>query len=202
LSKEPDVPDVTGIEPRIVDGTAGGESIVVTGSGLADVTQVWFGEVAATTFTIDSDEQITAVNPAQNLTPSSNVPVEVEGPAGRSVPGPVDSAYLTLGRAPEAAPVGALPVVASIHPTFVDGTGGGDLITITGSGFSAPVQVWFGSEAGLEVSIDSDTQITATTPVQNMTPSSMIAVLVDAAGGRSVPGPVDSAYLTLGNPPA
>ena len=134
------MPDVTGIEPTFVDGTGGGESIVVTGSGFADATQVWFGAVAATTFTVDSDEQITAVNPAQDLTASSNVPVEVEGPAGRSLPGPVESAYLTLGRAPETAPAaaGVLPTVSSIDPTFVDGTGGGDSITITGSGFSAP----------------------------------------------------------------
>ena len=152
--------------------------------------QVWFGSEAAASLTVDSDTQITAITPVQNLTASSMIAVLVDAAGGRSEPGPVESAYLTLGRAPESAPAaaGVLPTVTSIDPTFVDGTGGGDSITITGSGFSHPVQVWFGSEAAAGVTVDSDTQITAITPVQNLTASSMIAVLVDAAGGRSEPG--------------
>src|SRR4051794_34400098 len=81
---------------------------------------------------------------------------------------------------------------------FVDGTGGGDSITITGSGVGARVQVWWVSVAEACLTLDSDTQITAITPVQNLTPSSNVAVLVDAPGGRSEPGPVESAYLTIG----
>ncbi|WP_436533411.1 IPT/TIG domain-containing protein [Actinoplanes sp. HUAS TT8] len=57
-------PGVTTISPAKVS-TAGGETVTISGSGFSDeVTGVLFGEVKATSFTIKSATQITAVVPA------------------------------------------------------------------------------------------------------------------------------------------
>jgi hypothetical protein len=42
---------------------AGGTTVIITGTGLTDITSVKFGGVNATSFTVNSDTQITAVTP-------------------------------------------------------------------------------------------------------------------------------------------
>ena len=56
------VPAVTSIGPAS-GSTAGGTTVTITGSRLADVTGVSFGAVAATAVTVASDGQLTAVAP-------------------------------------------------------------------------------------------------------------------------------------------
>lgn len=45
----------------------GGTSVTITGSGFRGSTQVYFGSVAATSFTVNSDTQITAVAPSEGV---------------------------------------------------------------------------------------------------------------------------------------
>ena len=53
--------------------------------------------------------------------------------------------------------------LASINPTFGP-AGGFDVVTLTGSGFAGATGVEFGGVPALDFSVDSPTQITATTP--------------------------------------
>jgi hypothetical protein len=59
----PTAPRVTGVTP-ISGLTTGGQSVTIDGNGFRGVTGVSFDTVAATSFTINSDSQITAVTPA------------------------------------------------------------------------------------------------------------------------------------------
>ncbi len=73
------VPEVTGVSPS-TGPTAGGTTVTLTGSGFTGATAVMFGAAPATSFTIHSDTQITAVAPAGN----GSVNVTVTTPAGTS----------------------------------------------------------------------------------------------------------------------
>ncbi|MCW2902322.1 MAG: hypothetical protein JWO67_4587 [Streptosporangiaceae bacterium] len=55
-------PEVTGVSPTGGD-PAGGTTVVITGSGFLDATDVGFGVTDAADMSIDSDTQITAVSP-------------------------------------------------------------------------------------------------------------------------------------------
>lgn len=58
-------PHITSLTPTS-GPTAGGTSVVITGTAFAAVTAVAFGVDAAASFTVDSDTQITAVSPAHS----------------------------------------------------------------------------------------------------------------------------------------
>jgi hypothetical protein len=58
-------PAITGVSPA--NGTtAGGTTVTITGTNLTGATAVTFGGTAATSFTVDSPTQITAVTPARS----------------------------------------------------------------------------------------------------------------------------------------
>ncbi len=127
--------------------TAGGISVVLAGSNLTGATAVLFGTTPATSFTIDSATQITAVAPAG----TNAVNITVTTPFGTS-PG------LPFG-------YGDAPVQSSISP--VRGlVAGGLSVTITGENFTGATSVTFGGTAATSFTVDSDTQITAVTPAR------------------------------------
>jgi IPT/TIG domain len=55
------------------------------------------------------------------------------------------------------------PTVTSVSPS-AGNTSGGTLVTITGSSFTGATSVTFGSKQALSFTVDSDTQITVTSP--------------------------------------
>jgi hypothetical protein len=112
-------PTVNSLSPQF-GPTAGGSTIIITGTALADVTAVSFGTTPATSFTINSSTQITAVSPAGSGTGN----VRVTSPEGTSAPASVNKFSWT---------VEALQLSA----TSVDA---GHNITISGSGFDASTQ--------------------------------------------------------------
>lgn len=59
-------PTVTTVSPQVGPVT-GGTAVIITGTNLGNITAVFFGETPASTFTIDSDTQITAVSPPHSL---------------------------------------------------------------------------------------------------------------------------------------
>jgi hypothetical protein len=71
-------PTIIGITPR--KGSVKGASVVITGANLASVSGVSFGSNPAKSFTVDSEEQITAVAPASKTLAA--VPVTVTTVAG------------------------------------------------------------------------------------------------------------------------
>jgi hypothetical protein len=75
----PPPPTVTGVSPS--SGTVrGGTTVTITGAGLTNAQNVFFGGVAATTFTVNSDGSITAVSPPGE----GAVDVTVATPSGTS----------------------------------------------------------------------------------------------------------------------
>src|SRR5205085_2400665 len=77
---------VTGVSPAM-GVTSGHTSVTISGSSFTGVTSVKFGATDATTFTFVSDQQITAVTPAE---PQGTVDVTVTTPAGTSVSSAAD----------------------------------------------------------------------------------------------------------------
>ncbi|MET8028421.1 IPT/TIG domain-containing protein, partial [Streptomyces avermitilis] len=73
------VPALTSLNPTS-GPEAGGTTVVITGTNLTGATAVTFGATPATSFTVDSDTQITATAPAGTGT----VQVQVTTPGGTS----------------------------------------------------------------------------------------------------------------------
>lgn len=135
-----------------VIGTAcWGMAVTIVGSGFTGATQIEFGSVAARSFAVVSNSQITAVAPAQPAGPQN---IYIHGPAGGSATVPADLfTYVTQ------------PAVTGVAPALGPTTGG-TVVTITGSGFTNATDVDFGSVAARTFSVVSDTRITAVTPAQ------------------------------------
>jgi hypothetical protein len=77
------VPVVDSLAPT-VGPTGGGTWVTITGTRLAGVSAVFFGNVPAQKFAVVSSSQIRALSPPHT---AGAVPVEVSGPAGRSAAG-------------------------------------------------------------------------------------------------------------------
>jgi hypothetical protein len=73
-------PAVTDVSPT-VGNTLGGDQVAVIGDGVAFATSVSFGKVAATSFRVDSEHQVTAITPPE---PDGVVDVHVATDAGTS----------------------------------------------------------------------------------------------------------------------
>lgn len=100
-------PVVLGISPNL-GMTAGGSSVILTGSGFTGATAVAFGATSATSYSVNSDTQITATSPA-SATGTVNVTVVTAG--GTSATG--DSTRYTYAQAPTVATGNASAVTAT-----------------------------------------------------------------------------------------
>jgi hypothetical protein len=169
---------VTAIGPA-TGPSSGGTTVTLTGSGFTGVTGVSFGAAAATSFTVDSDTQVRATSPAGTGT----VSVTVIKPGGTSPTSAVSQFTYA-----------AAPSVTGIGPATGPGTGATSVM-ITGSGFTGATQVSFGSIPAIYLVIDSDTQLTATSPPGTLGP---VDVTVVAPGGTSATSPADRfTYLAV-----
>jgi hypothetical protein len=141
----PAVPVVTSFDP-----TSGpvGTSVTVTGTGFTGTTSVSFGAFAATSYTVDSDTQITAVVPSG----FAHAPIKVTNPAGTGK----SSTNFTVTSGSSSA-----PTVTSFDPTSGPV---GTSVTVTGTGFTGATSVRFGNVQATGYTVDSDTQITAVVP--------------------------------------
>jgi hypothetical protein len=184
-------PAVTGVSPT-TGGLAGGYKVIVTGTGFTGATQVKFGTavVAAGAFTVNSDTSITATAP-QAAAPGV-VDVSVTTPSGTSAQVAADR-FLYVGA----------PVVTGLTPSFVAGTlfldeedtislGGGP-VTIAGSGFTGATQVSFVGVLvpAAQLKVNSDTSVTVTAPVRDLSATVSGDVLVTTPSGTSAAVPAD-----------
>jgi hypothetical protein len=171
-------PPVVALVSPLTGPETGGTAVTVTGTGFTGATAVSFDGVAAT-FTVDSDTSISATTPAHAAGP---VAVSVTTPLGTStVPGLFT--YL---------PLPPIPLVVLVTPP-VGSSAGGTAVTITGTGLTGATAVLFGGTAATSFTVDSDIQITATTPAHAAGP---VDVAVTTPGGTStLPGLF--AYLPL-----
>jgi len=162
-------PVVSSISPTS-GPAAGGTTVTIIGSGFTGASKVLFGTVAASSFTVNSDTQITAVSPAG----SGTMHVTVTTPGGTTTISIADQfTYLTA------------PTLTSISPTSGPATGG-TTVTIIGSGFTGASKVWFGTVAA-DFTVNSDAQITAVSPAG----SGSVHVTVTTPGGTSATSNAD-----------
>ncbi|MGA8115262.1 MAG: IPT/TIG domain-containing protein [Actinocatenispora sp.] len=142
---------------------AGGNTVTLTGSHLVEATAVTFGAVPASSFTVVSDVQITAVAPAGA---AGTVQVTVGTAGGTS--GPLAYTYL------------AAPVVTTLSPTEGP-TSGGNSVTVTGTGLTATTQVTFGATPAA-FTVVSDSTLVAQAPAGGAGP---VGVTITTPGGTS-----------------
>jgi hypothetical protein len=145
------LPTVSGVSPS--SGPPGGGTVVtITGTNLNGATAVRFGATNATAFAVNSATSITATAPAGA---AGAVDVTVTTPTGTSATGTGDQfTYQT--------PAGP-PTVGGVAPAQGP-TGGGSVVTITGTGFTGASAVAFRASPATSFSVGSPTSITATAP--------------------------------------
>ncbi|WP_182481368.1 IPT/TIG domain-containing protein [Nocardioides immobilis] len=164
-------PAITAIAPSS-GPIEGGTSVVITGTGFTGATRVVFGQAGpATSFTVDSATQITAISPASATTGARAITVTTAG--GRS-------AYVDAGRFTYTAPA---PAITGIAPSSGP-IEGGTSVVITGTGFTGATKVVFGTAGpATSFTVDSATQITAISPPSATT--GVRAITVTTVGGPS-----------------
>ncbi len=169
-------PSIVGLSPS--NGpTAGGNSVLITGTNLGGTTLVLFGASPATITNVTAT-QVTVTAPAG---PPSVVNVTVTTPGGTSNPLP----YIYV----------AAPVVIDVEPHFGPESGG-TTVVITGSNLALATAVDFGANPATSFTVVSDSQVTAIAPAGIGT----VVVTVTAPGGTSTLGPGNPYYTYLGTP--
>ncbi|MGA2010991.1 MAG: IPT/TIG domain-containing protein [Solirubrobacteraceae bacterium] len=144
-------PVITGVSPSngAVDG---GDIVTITGTGFTGATEVDFGDEQATSATVVSDTEISAVSPANS---ADTVDITVSTPTGDSDTTAADEfTYSTTAEG---------PTVASVSPSSGD-IGGGTAVKIVGTGFTGATAVSFDGTAATSFNVVSDSTITAVTP--------------------------------------
>lgn len=143
-------PTITGISPT-GGPAAGSTSVDITGTGFTGATQVDFGAGnPAVTYKVNSATDITAVSPAG--TAGATVNVTVTGPNGTSAKSSADQFTYQSG-----------PVITGVSPD-TGSTDGGTKVTVSGTGFSGALDVYFGLNQASSFTVTSNTSITATSP--------------------------------------
>lgn len=179
-------PGVLSIYPS--SGPAGGGTAVsISGTGFSSTSTVSFGGVAATSVTYGSPNSLTAVAPA--------------GTAGASVAVTVTSGALTSATShADLFTYLAPPTVTGVSPA-TGPSGGGNVVTVTGTGFSGVTSVLFGTvpvyPEGGSVDVNSKTSLTVQVPAGSI---GTVDVTVVAGGGTSAPGSADH-YAYTGSTP-
>jgi sugar lactone lactonase YvrE len=130
-------PTITSFAPM---AAAAGNNVVITGTNFTGATLVRFGGINATSYTVDSPTQITAVVSAGGAT--GNVQVTTPG-------GTATQAGFTFIFSP--------PTITGFTP--LRGPGGG--VTITGTNFTGATAVSFGGVPAASFTVVSPTQINA-----------------------------------------
>jgi hypothetical protein len=169
------LPAITGVNPP--GGIpAGGTIVVITGSGFTGATSIKFGGVNATSYTTDSDNQITAIAPAHS---AGIVNIVATNAVGSSSIVPADNYTYFV-----AAPATPAPSITSLNPSL--GTSaGGTTVVIIGSGFTGITGangVKFGDLIAASYTVDSNTQITAIAPAHT---AGMVDVVATSLNGSS-----------------
>jgi thiamine monophosphate synthase len=158
-------PTLASVSP-ITGSTAGGTTVTLTGAGFLTGASVVFGTSAATSVTVVSPTELTAVTPARAV---GVVSVTVANPDNQSAE--LQRAFRFV----------APPTATAVAPTTGDVTGN-TLVRITGTGFSASTSVTFGGIAAREVTLVSGTELDAITPPH--APGS-VDVVVDTDGATA-----------------
>lgn len=171
-------PTITSVAPN--EGvSAGGTSVVITGTNFVGASAVNFGSTAASSFTMDTPQQITAVSPAG----SGTMNITVTTPVGTSATSSADQ-FTYHG----------IPTVSEVSPNQGPLTGDTS-VTISGTNFTSGSTVFFGASAASSVTYNSATSLTAVSP----SGSGTVDITVTTIGGTSATSSAD-AYTYFGIP--
>lgn len=149
---EPPVPEVTAVSPDH-GPRSGGNTVVITGANFTGATAVQFGwGHEAMSFTVASDNEITAVAPPRAWSGEGQdvVDISVTGPGGMSLETPVDL-------------YGYAPVINRIQPDHGPAVGGA-AVTLLGHGLEETTAVEFGSVPAESFTVNPDGSVTAVSP--------------------------------------
>jgi hypothetical protein len=142
---------------------SGGTSVILTGSHFTGATSVKFGTVAASSFSVASDTQITATAPAE-AAGSVNVTVTTTGGISNSF------TYFYL----------PAPTLTSLLPGQGPSSGGTS-VTLTGTQLTTATAVMFGSTPATSYTVLSDGSIVAVAPAG----TGAVQVTATTSGGTS-----------------
>ena len=158
-------PAITGISPTS-GRTAGGTSVIITGSDFTGAPAVTFSGVAATDVTVVDSTTITCTTPAGSAGSAS---VVVTTPLGSN------AANTLFTYVPPA------PTITAVSPSS-GSAAGGTSVTITGTGFTGATGVTFGLVMATGVTVVNDTTITCTTPAGS---AGAASIVVTTPGGTN-----------------
>ncbi|MFF7110596.1 putative Ig domain-containing protein [Pseudomonas sichuanensis] len=170
---------ITGAGPSVTalsassGSTSGGNSLTITGSGFTGVTGVTFGGAAASSFTVNSVNQITATAPSH---PAGTVDVVVNATGGASPVSPA-SRYTYLAPPNSGAVSATLAANSSNNPITLNISGG------------AATSVAVASAASHGTAVASGTSITYT-PTAGYSGSDTFTYTATNAAGTSAPATV------------
>jgi RHS repeat-associated protein len=185
-------PAVTGVTPSS-GPDAGATPVSIAGSGFSAATAVTFGGRAATSFTVLSDRQISAIAPPGS---AGAAHVVVATATASSSPTAADSFSYTHAAA-----------ITALSPS-AGALAGGTTVTITGGDFTGASKVLFGS-ASAPFTVTSDGQLTAVAPkgsgavrIEVITAGNGTTAAVPADKYVYVDGPTISSIAPLAGPAA
>jgi large repetitive protein len=160
--------------------TAGSNTVTITGTNLTNASAVSFGGTPAASFSVTGPTQISATVP-----PGTAGPVDVRvTTAGGTSPINAGDHYTYV----------AQPVISSIAPA-AGPTTGNTSVTITGTHLTGTTAVAFGAAAASNVTVVSDTRVTATAPAHAAGTVDVKAVTI---GGTSATSAADGfSYFAL-----
>lgn len=153
-------PSIASITPS--NGPAfGGTTVIISGANFTGTSAVKFGALAASSFTVNSDSEISAISPAG----AGMVGVTVTTAVGTSNWG-----MYTYHP----------PSIASISPASGPAAGG-TTVVISGANFTGTSAVEFGDVLASSFTVNSDSEISAITPAG----TGMVGLTVSSASGSS-----------------
>jgi hypothetical protein len=164
-------PTVTAVSPS-GGPLAGGTMVTVTGTGFLVGATVSLGSNAATSVTVLSSTQLTAVTPAGT---AATVALSVTNSDAQK--GTLASAFTYR----------AAPTVTAASPSS-GSDAGGTVVTLSGTGFLAGATVSFGGVPGTSVTIDSASKITVTTPAHAVGAVTVTVTSADSQVGTLASG--------------
>jgi hypothetical protein len=167
LAPAPPAPTVSGISPNS-GPAAGGTRVTISGANFTGSTSVNFGGTAASSFSIDSDTQITAFAPAG----SGTVDVTVRSANGTSTKSQADQ-FIYGQQAPTVAP--SAPGVKSSSDVAFSGS-------VNPDGLPTTVYFEYGLDPRYHAAADGPTYTDTTPPQQIGAGDSPVVVTADVSG--------------------
>ena len=162
-------PTVSGVSPG-AGPSAGGTSVTIVGTNFTGATGVKFGATNATSIVVNSATLLTATSPAAL---AGAVHVTVTSSDGTSATSAADL-FTYVGP----------PTISGINPN-AGPTSGGTVVIVTGNNLAGATALRFGANNATSFTVDSPTQITATSPAAA---AGVVGISVTTAGGTGFTG--------------